>query len=68
MRTDLNKLAAELAGMDCPKGRNIDVVAVRTALAALGRKLRQATPEELVAIIGAIMARAGRRAKGGVKC
>lgn len=60
---DLNKLAAELAAMDCPRGRNMDVVAARSIIAALGRKLRKAAAAERRDIMDAIATRAGRRQK-----
>ncbi len=63
MKTDLRKLAAELARMDNPKARNEDIVAAQTILAALGNKLRASTDDERVSIFGALLKRAGRKAK-----
>jgi hypothetical protein len=67
---DLNKLAAELAVVDCGKGRNVDRVDVQTVIGALGAFLRAAAPEKRCAVLQAIISRAGLRmkVKGGGKC
>lgn len=61
MKVNLNHLAVELARMDNPKGRNEDVVAAKTMLAALGRLCREKlTTVETVEVLAAIVSRAGR--------
>lgn len=62
MATNLNKLATELALDDNPKARNEDVVAAKTILAALGRKLRTLPTADVLAVVQALLARAGRTA------
>ncbi len=59
MKINLNQLAAELAKSDNPKGRNEDVIAAKTILAALGRKLRSVDGATATQIVAAIATRAG---------
>jgi hypothetical protein len=61
MKVNLNQLAAELARADNPHARNEDIVAVKTVLAALGKKLRSAGIVEALSILCAIGIRAGKQ-------
>ena len=63
MKTNLHKLACELARKDAPGGYNASVVQTETALAALGKKLRCATVPQALEIINAIVGRSGRRSR-----
>jgi hypothetical protein len=61
MKTNLKKLAEELATKDSAKARNLDVVAAQATLAALGEKLRESTTEEAIEIVLSITQRGGTR-------
>ena len=61
MKVNLNQLAAELARADNPHARNEDVIAVKTTLAALGKKLRSVGIVEALSILCAIGIRAGKQ-------
>jgi hypothetical protein len=63
MRANLNKIAALMALGDNAEARNEDVVSAKTALAQLGRLLRDSTAEEAAEIVHAITTRAGKRSK-----
>ncbi len=60
MKTDLNKLAAELARMDDPESCNFDVIAAESIIAALGKKLRSVGWMARLKIFWAIFKRAGK--------
>lgn len=62
---DLNELAAELAKMDAPEGKNVDVVDVKVVLGLLGRKLRRCGMESKTRIWLALLETAGKRAGKG---
>lgn len=62
MKINLHKLACELARLDDKKskrGYDENVVGAETTLKTLGRKLRSVTAAESIAIIHAIVSRAG---------
>ncbi len=61
--TSLHALASKLATMDQPEGENIDVVEAQAVLSSLGKLLRSCTPAEALAIISAIVGKAGKREK-----